>query len=257
MTTESAPLPPAGWYPSPDGSGAQAWWDGTQWVLNPEPAPLPVPVPVPAGAVPTRLAVATQILLGFCAAVSLAIIGVEIFGIGVATRYLGGDLSVVRQLTTYDQLTAVVSVLSSVSLIATGVVWVVWQFRAAKRVPGLTRRSPGWHAGSWFIPVISLVFPYQNVSDLWKAIGRPRPAWLGLWWGLWIASTIAVQISTRVYLVAEDLEVFLIAMGASLVGQLLLLGAAPLAWLIVRGITRGLVQSAQGSPQGASLHSQA
>jgi hypothetical protein len=35
---------PAGWYPAPDGTGGQRWWDGTQWTeyaspLAPPPAP--------------------------------------------------------------------------------------------------------------------------------------------------------------------------------------------------------------------------
>jgi hypothetical protein len=31
VTTELPPVPPAGWYPDPSGSGAQRYWDGNAW----------------------------------------------------------------------------------------------------------------------------------------------------------------------------------------------------------------------------------
>jgi uncharacterized membrane protein YidH (DUF202 family) len=30
--------PVAGWYPDPQGSGQQRWWDGTQWTMQFQPA---------------------------------------------------------------------------------------------------------------------------------------------------------------------------------------------------------------------------
>ena len=53
MTT---PPTPAGWYPDPDGSGGQRYWDGTTWTEHRFPAapvaPPPAPVEPPAPAEP-------------------------------------------------------------------------------------------------------------------------------------------------------------------------------------------------------------
>jgi hypothetical protein len=46
MTTPSTP---AGWYPDPDGSGGQRYWDGTVWTEHRAPA---VATPEPAGEIP-------------------------------------------------------------------------------------------------------------------------------------------------------------------------------------------------------------
>jgi hypothetical protein len=188
-----------------------------------------------------KLAMATQVLLIVCGVMSVATIGIETFGISAATGFLNGNNAAIDMLDMYDQSTSVVSILSSLSLLATGVLWVIWQYRAAKRVTGRTRRSAGWHAGSWFVPIISLWFPYQNISDLWRAVGRTRPSWQIIWWLLYLLSNVFIGQSTRIYLAAEDLEQFRVAMSMSIVGEILLLAAAPLAWLIIRGITQGIL----------------
>lgn len=230
--------PPAGWYPAPDGSSATWWWDGARWT---QPHHRPSQLPATTNAV-AKLAMATQVLLIVCGVLSVATIGIETFGIGAATGFLNGDNGAIGMLDVYDQSTFVVSILSSLSLLATGVLWVIWQYRAAKQVTGGTRRSAGWHAGSWFVPIISLWFPYQNISDLWQAVGRRRPSWLIVWWLLWVVSNVFIGQSTRINLAAEDLEQFRIAMSMSIAGEILLLAAAPLAWLIIRGITKGILQ---------------
>ena len=168
--------------------------------------------------------------------------GAPPFGISAATGFLNGDNGALGMLDVYDQSTSVVSILSSLSLLATGVLWVIWQYRAAKQVAGRTRRSAGWHAGSWFVPIISLWFPYQNISDLWRAVGRTRPTWQIIWWLLYVVSNVFIGQSTRLYLAAEDLEQFRVAMWLSIAGEILLLAAAPLAWLIIRRITQGILQ---------------
>lgn len=236
MTDTPTPTP-AGWYPAPDGSPAKWWWDGTQWVQPQSTGPDPT-----ATSAIARLATATQVLLIVYGVVTVATVGVETFGISASTSFLDGNDADIAPLELYDQLTAVVSILSSAAAIATGVLWAIWQYRVAKQVVGLTRRTPGWHAGSWFIPVVSLWFPYENISDLWRAIGRTRPSWQIVWWLLWIASNGVVQASSRLYLAAEDLEGIRVAMWLSLAGAILVLAAAPFALLILRGITRGITE---------------
>lgn len=237
MSTTSTPSsPPAGWYPAPDGSAQPWWWDGTRWsVYGPTPGPHSLGTRGLA-----RLATATQALLVACGIVTIATIGVEMFGIVAASSFLDGHQAAFGLLNAYDILSPLATILGSLALISTGVVWAVWQFHAAKHVAGRTRRTPGWHAGSWFIPVVSLWFPYQNISDLWRAAGRSRPAWLIVWWLLWIANSVTSRIASGIYTAAESLELLVVSMWVSIAGALLLLAATPLAWLIVRGITAGI-----------------
>jgi hypothetical protein len=240
MTNTPTP-PPAGWYPAPDGSSGTWWWDGARWT-QPDQQPSPQFAATTASRGIAGLATATQVLLIVCAVVSVATIGIETFGIGAVSGYLNGDDSAIDMIDAYDQSTSVVSILSSVALVATGVLWAVWQYRVAKQVTGRTRRSAGWHAGSWFVPVVSFWFPFQNISDLWQAVGRARPSWQILWWLLWVASNFVIQISGRIYMSAEDLEQFRVAMWLSIAGEILVLAAAPLAWLVIRGLTQGILQ---------------
>lgn len=226
--------PPAGWYPAPDGSAGTRWWDGAQWQQNVQ--------PIPSSASVVKFAMATRVLLVICGVLSLVTIGVEAFGISAITVYLDGNDAVFGLLNSYDQMIRAVNILSTIVLLATGVLWVLWQYRIAKHFPGQTRRSPGWHVGSWIVPVICLWFPYENISDLWRAAGRSRPSWQIVWWLCWLVSNFLIQISSSVYTAAEDLEQFRVAMSVSIVGEVLLLAAAPLAWQIVRDITRRTVQ---------------
>ena len=214
------------------------WWDGARWI---QPQQETSPNPAAANAI-SKLAQATQILLIAYGVVTLATIVVESFGISAANRFLEGADETVDLLEAYDQSTLVVSILTTVTAIATAVLWVIWQYRVAKQVAGQTRRSAGWHVGSWFVPLISLVYPYQNISDLWRAIGRTKPSWQVLWWLLWLASNLLINLSTRIYVAAVDLEQLRAAMWISNAGAILLLAAVPFAILIIRGITRGVLQ---------------
>jgi hypothetical protein len=231
--------PAAGWYPAPDGSPTTWWWDGTSWTH---------PRPQPSRATPAigGLALATQILVIACGVVSLVTVGIETLGITGANWALDGGAAAIDLLNVYDLSTFAVTIASILASLAAGVLWLVWQFRVAKHVDG-TRRSAGWHVGSWFIPVVSFWFPYQNVSDLWRAVGRARPSWLIVWWLLFMGGNVIVGAAGRVYYEAEDLESLRTAMWMSGAGELILAAAAPFAVLVVRGITQGVLRPATPS----------
>lgn len=234
MSTTPTP-PSAGWYPAPNGSSQNWWWDGASWTPPTSPAYAPTPDRAIA-----KLAVATQVLLIVCAAASVVSIGVEGFGIAAVTQFLDSFANDIEPINAYDRISLFVTIVSSAALIAAGVLWLIWQYRAAKQVQGPTRRSPGWHVASWIIPIISFWFPYQNISDLWRATGRTRPPWQILWWLLWIINPAIGQASRLMAQNAEVLEQVRDAMWVSIVSESLLLASVPFAWLIVRGITRGI-----------------
>lgn len=201
----------------------------------------PTPPPADTNGI-AKLATAVQALLVACGVMSIVTIGTEAFGINAVTGYLSGDDSVIDMLNLYDATTLVAAILSSLVLIATGVLWVIWQYRAAKQVSGETQRLAGWHAGSWFVPIVCLWAPYQNISDLWRAAGRARPSWQMAWWLFYLGSNSVTQLSSSFLANAEDLEQLRVAMYISIAGEILQLVAARFAWLTVRGITQGILQ---------------
>ena len=60
MTT---PPTPAGWYPDPEGTGGQRYWDGVTWTEHRTPAPVPPPAPQPpvAGSAPDQSSWPTEL----------------------------------------------------------------------------------------------------------------------------------------------------------------------------------------------------
>lgn len=234
--------PPAGWYPAPDRSSASWWWDGVRWA----------PPGHQFGGQPAttmrlaKLAVATEALLIVCGVMSVVTIGVQTFGISSITVYMNGYDSVIGLLESFDWMTVAATIVSAMALLATAVLWLLWQYRAAKQFSGETRRSPGWHVGSWLVPIISWWFPYQDVSDLWRAVGRSRPKWQILWWLCWLVGNVALQISGSIYTSAQNLEQLRISMSVTIASQVLLIIAASLAWLIVHGITQGAIRRSSG-----------
>ena len=114
--------------------------------------------------------------------------------------------SVVDDLTnvTYQEVSDADSTVSAavalfgVALLATGVVWIVWQFRFAKnaeRLRGTYGLQSGWAIGGWFVPVANFVLPELQLLQATRASdpdlpqGQPpsegnAPSLLILWWVL-------------------------------------------------------------------------
>jgi hypothetical protein len=89
--------------------------------------------------------------------------------------------------------------------IVTGIVWLLWLHSAygLLRLVGtrVTRFSPGWAVGCWFVPLVNLVRPYQVVKELRlrshglnataEAVPRLSGEVTALWWLTWLAANIA------------------------------------------------------------------
>jgi hypothetical protein len=90
-----------------------------------------------------------------------------------------------------DSRVSSASLISLALLVASGVVIAIWSHHTVRNSQELGRGvtdSPGWAAGSWFVPFASMVVPYRIVGSVMAASrreGEPaRHPW-SLWtWGL-------------------------------------------------------------------------
>jgi hypothetical protein len=136
--------------------------------------------------------------------------------------------------------------------LATGVVWVIWQFRHAKNARALGQPSgelgPGWAIGGWFIPLASWVLPQLQLMQAAKASDptgrRSVPPLVFVWWGLWAAGGLLFLISGRFggeeldgFATQSDIEDFQSADQMAALGSLVLAAAAIAGMLLVRTLS--------------------
>jgi hypothetical protein len=152
-----------------------------------------------------------------------------------------------------DDARATIAGANVLFLVATAVVWVMWQYRAHRNVHKYLGRhlktSPALAAGGWFIPFANIVLPFRAMSELTKATGAlhgstSSTSVVPLWWTTYIAGGVFAFIGFNDTTVAE------IRRGAAFRGasDILAIISALLAILIVRAIS-----SAQDSLQGAPV----
>lgn len=212
------------------------------------------------------LALWTAILLGVQALAKLADIGVAMAQLVLASKYPetvaaalsrggadvsempGGNFQVIVLL-----LSRTVSFFGVFMLTATLVVFLVWLHRAYSNLPSLGVPRPdfssGWVIGSWFVPFLNLVRPYQIVKYIWdksdpetvnleggyyEAVGNFT---LKAWWGCWLVCNIITNLSSSIYGNAEKLDDHVAAGWAGILSSGLTVIAACLAIAVVRDIS--------------------
>ena len=191
MTENTVPLVPAGWYPDPEVPGQMRWWDGSQWYASTAP---------PRVGLGDSFRALSSVLVGLL--VTLGVLYLVLVGLyvwGLAGLDSGSDVPMDAVPVGYLVIEAVAGLVGLLVLIATVVVWCIWQFRLARAANrDEIRRSPGMHVGSWFIPVVFWWFPFQNIKDLWAANGVSRvPGLLGVWWTLWVITNLTGNLLGR------------------------------------------------------------
>ena len=180
MTENTVPLPPAGWFPDPDIPGQHRWWDGQQWHASQN-------LTRELGSAFAAMQWTVIGLLAISGVLALGQFGLSAAGLALADRDTAEGVGVIAMVGMLPQF---------VLMIACAIAWCIWQFRLAQGTPPtLLQRSPGWHIGSWFIPIVSLWFPLQNMRELWRLhLGSERYGLLRLWWAGWLILNLGTNV---------------------------------------------------------------
>lgn len=140
------------------------------------------------------------------------------------------------------------------------VAWIVtalWLTQARTNADALNpyarhARSPVWAWLGWFVPVVSLWFPYQFVRDVRLATldeRQRRSGIVGWWWAMWLAYLVTSQVGTQIVTDTNPNADLTAALGpAETVNAMVALVALGLFLQIIRQITQDQETAAQGRP---------
>ena len=176
----------------------------------------------------------------------------------------GGDYTM-EEADLNDLREMVIGILYVIAYIVSAVTFIQWFRRAYYNlhllVPRLNREE-GWAAGSWFVPILNLFWPYQIMQELYQKSEailpnngvalRPKLStlFIGWWWALWVLNNLYGNFSFRISMHVETAEEILTAtqmdMGGSLIG-------IPLCFLAVKVIRD--YAAVESLLQGAPLRS--
>lgn len=248
-TTSYGALPPAGWYADPADSGVLRWWDGRAWSEHRADAPaaqVPTRGPGTLGSGFPALAATLFWLIVVQLAAYVVMVGLYVWGlVGPYDGLVPWDESPLW----FDVVEGFAGLAAALPFFVSIVLWCIWQYRLARAtLPGAIRRSPGMHAGSWFIPFVMVWFPFQNMRDLWAVhIHRPTNGLLGFWWTLWLLTNLTGTGIMRVMLGRIELT-FQGYNVLSLVDAVLWIATCTLALVIVQRLSAAA--AARGNHQG-------
>jgi hypothetical protein len=233
---------------SPDGK----WlWNGAEWIPN---APVPAaaaPPPVlwarPYESAHLRATLVTIFLLA--STVGLVVLG----GFNVLVPTAGSPTSSDTQAVLVGVGALLVLVVYFGTLIPSIVFFCMWVHRVVRNMPALGSGDPRWSPTGavvrCFIPFLNLVHPMSGTLEAWRGSDSSR-RWINVverkaikvpgviigWWSLWLIGNFVSNVGSRL---TSNKDSGAVAVGDSLIviGNLLLIGSAVLAVLVVRAVT--------------------
>jgi hypothetical protein len=132
--------------------------------------------------------------------------------------------------------------------IVTGIVFLVWIFRANRNARALgaqgMRFTAGWSVGWFFVPIMSLWKPFQAMREIWQASAAPgnwqavqAPPLLGWWWAIYLINQILVQIAYRMSEHIDGIDSAVFASAVTTLSNVSGMALDVLAFLVVAKIT--------------------
>ncbi len=173
--------------------------------------------------------------------VSLVAVVSDYIEINLLSRIQAGEAFTLEEAEASDNRQATIGIIQMAMFAVTVVVFLMWIHRAYKNLPALRGRlpkySPGWAVGSWFVPFLNLVRPYQIVREIWENAVGPEAGLVRWWWGLFLLSGFVGSVVAQSG--GETISEVLTASWLMLGSDALDIPAAVLAIFIVRRISTG------------------
>ncbi|HEY6004407.1 MAG TPA: DUF4328 domain-containing protein [Anaeromyxobacter sp.] len=186
-------------------------------------------------------------LLGIVAAVNLAGVGSGLAQLALLERAASTGITT-AEANANDLRHSAIAGVHVIGFLVTAVAWLFWMHRAygnlARFGTGKTEHSPSWAVISWFIPILNLFRPYTITKELWvrsrgaNAAGPAGPGAgiVGWWWTLWIINGLLGNVSNAMARSAKGIPELQSLTVVGIVGDVLTIGAAVLALVVVRRI---------------------
>lgn len=157
-------------------------------------------------------------------------------------------------------LFGLVETFQSLIYLITAVPFIMWFRRAYENLSRLGVRrlehSPGWAVGAWFVPVMSLFYPYEMGGEIWSESARlgsggfngsegglfgagrssATDRTVGLWWLCFLAMNFLTMFGAIVGKAANGMSGAMTGTGLALTGDLAAVGAAVAAIRIIRRV---------------------
>jgi hypothetical protein len=191
---------PPGWYPDPWSQSPLRYWDGADWTAHVSGPPAGFP-----GAAADHQSLRSVsvwlrrflIVEPLIALLSLASTLSVVSGYREYWHQIQDDVGTADPSLVQPHGFAQIGQIFGVVAIAGVVLRIVWMVQAGKRAAGRgrpLRRSATLAAFGWIIPIVSLWWPYQAMTD---ALGseRAKARHVGLWWLCYLVATIGTVVA--------------------------------------------------------------
>ena len=154
------------------------------------------------------------------------------------------DMSLIE---TSDMLRSIITVSNLLLIILSIVFFIMWFRRAYYNLHQLpwnnARHTEGWAAGSWFVPILNLWWPYQIMMDIWNGtqntlrerLGDPRPAAIvGWWWTLHLITSFYDNIAARIGWDSDDVGSLITSTKMDIIGEVLSIPAILITIIMIQ-----------------------
>ena len=115
--------------------------------------------------------------------------------------------------------------------------------------------TPGWAIGSWFVPLINLIRPYQIAVETWNGSGPSQGGIMAaplvqLWWSVWIIDNILGNFTARMSTRATSAQDLILPTQLSIAGSVIGLVSGVLALKMIAGLTARQIERAKQGESG-------